>query len=290
MGSPIVRYNDGGSNPPRLRVHQALWGMSKLPFNAPVEWTLDEKFSRCKEAGFEAIECWLNDDTELEHKQALDRHGLRLVLGHRPFDIESVKLEVARAKRLGADFIFGQPADAFTPAEKVAEICREGRKIANDVGIPYFIEIHRGNFTENLPQIKQLVELVPDIRFTADLSHLVVCGEFYGWENEKAIDRMTCVIQRTSHAHGRISNGEAVQVDVGDGSTDPAKFFVRIWASIFKQWLVGAQPGDIFPFASELGPPRYAITTPDGKEISDRWEQGLVMKKLAEQAWAEALK
>ena len=35
----------------------------------------------------------------------------------------------------------------------------------------------------------------------------------------------------------------------------------------------------------ELGPPRYAITLPDGKEFSDRWEQSLVMKRLAEQAW-----
>ena len=290
MSTQIVRYNDGSKNAPRLRVHQALWGMSKLPFNSPVEWTLDEKFSRCKAAGFEAVECWLNDETEAEHKESLDRHGLRLVLGHRPFSVEQVKTEVARALRLKADFIFGQPADAFTPADKVAEICREGRKFANDAGIPYFIEIHRGNFTENLPQIKQLVELVPDIRFTADLSHLVVCGEFYGWEDEKAIERMACVIERTSHAHGRISNGEAVQVDVADGTTDPAKFFVRIWTAIFQRWLEGALPGDVFPFGSELGPPRYAITTPDGKEISDRWEQGLVMKRLAEQAWSIANK
>ncbi len=50
-------------------------------------------------------------------------------------------------------------------------------------------------------------------------------------------------------------------------------------------WRKGAGPGDVFPFASELGPPRYAITTPDGKEFSDRWEQSLVMKQLAEQAW-----
>ena len=49
-----------------------------------------------------------------------------------------------------------------------------------------------------------------------------------------------------------------------------------------------AGPGDVFPFASELGPPRYAITLPDGREFSDRWEQSLVMKRLAEQAWEKA--
>jgi hypothetical protein len=93
------------------------------------------------------------------------------------------------------------------------------------------------------------------------------------------------VLSRVSHLHGRISNGEAVQVHVGDGSDQTAQFFVQIWAAAMQEWRNNARPGDVFPFASELGPPRYAITTPDGKEFSDRWEQSLVMKRLAEQAW-----
>jgi sugar phosphate isomerase/epimerase len=288
MANPIVRYNDGSANPPRLRVQHSLWSLRKLPMNEPAEWTLDQKFARVKAAGFEAVECWLTDEDEAEHREALDRHGLRLVLGHRPFTLDDVRKTVDRAVRLGADYVFAQPADAFTPAGDVAEICREGRQIANDQGIPLFVEIHRNNFTENLPQIKQLVELVPDVRFTADLSHLVVCGEFYGWKDERAVDRMMPVLERTSHLHGRISNGEAVQVDVGDGTGETAQFFVRLWATAMHHWLRGAAPGDVLPFASELGPPRYAITTPDGREFSDRWEQSLVMKRLAEQAWAKA--
>jgi sugar phosphate isomerase/epimerase len=282
------RYNDGSANPPRLRIEHSLWSLRDLPMNAPVEWTLAEKFARVKAAGFEAVECWLTDENEREHREALDAQGLRLVLGHRPFTLEEVKTTVERAVRLKADFIFAQPADAFTPIEEVAVLCREGRKIANDRGIAFFIEIHRNNFTENLPQIKQLIERVPDIRFTADLSHLVVCGEFYGWKEEQAVERMRCALERTAHLHGRISNGEAVQVDVGDGSGDTAQFFVRLWANAMHHWLQGAGPGDVLPFASELGPPRYAITTPDGKEFSDRWEQSLVMKRLAEQAWNRA--
>ena len=33
---------------------------------------------------------------------------------------------------------------------------------------------------------------------------------------------------------------------------------------------------------------RIAIVDPTGREISDRWAQSLVMKRLAEQAWALA--
>jgi sugar phosphate isomerase/epimerase len=256
--------------------------------NAEVEWTLDEKFSHVKAAGFEAVECWLNDQNEHEVVEALARHDLRLILGHRPFQVEDVRGTVERAVRLKADFVFAQPADAFMPVEDVVKLIREGRKIANDAGIAFFVEVHRNNYTETLPQIRELVERVPEIRFTADLSHLVVVGEFYGWEEERAVERLAPVLERTSHMHGRISNGEAVQVDVGDGSNATAQFFVQLWKTAMKNWLNEAGSGDVFPFASELGPPRYAITLPDGREFSDRWEQSLIMKKLAEQAWSEA--
>ena len=80
-----------------------------------------------------------------------------------------------------------------------------------------------------------------------------------------------------------------MQVDVGDGTGETAQFFVRLWASAMHHWLQGAGPGDVLPFASELGPPRYAITTARRHEFSDRWEQSLVMKRLAEQAWAKRI-
>ena len=51
---------------------------------------------------------------------------------------------------------------------------------------------------------------------------------------------------------------------------------------------VAAKPGDVLPFCSELGPPGYAITDLSGNEISDRWQQSLVIKRLAEEAFADA--
>lgn len=288
MTTPLLRYNDGGDAAPRLRIQHSLWSLGKLPMNAPTEWTLDEKFERVREAGFEAVECWLTDESEREVKEALDRHGLRLILGHRPFDLAAIEATVARAVRLGADFVFAQPADAFTSLDTVEKLVRDGRAFANAAGLAFFVETHRNNFTENLPQTLALIERIPDIRFTGDLSHFVVVGEFYGWKEERAIDRMLPVLERTSHLHGRIGNGEQVQVDVGDGSGQTAQFFVELWATAMRFWRRDAGPGDVFPFTSELGPPRYAITLPDGREFSDRWEQSLVMKRLAEQAWEKS--
>lgn len=288
MPSQFDRYNDGSQSPPRLQVQHSLWSLLQLPMNADQEWTLEEKCRRVKDGGFEGIECWLDEAGEREHKDALDKHGLRLTLGHHPLSLDDVKRTVAQAQRLKADFVFAQPLTPYTPLSEAVPFLRESRKIAHDQGVTFFVETHRNNIPESLNQALELVDRLPEVRFTGDFSHFVLVGEFYGWQDEGAIDRMQPILERTSHLHGRISNGEAVQVDVGDGSGETAQFFVRIWAEVMRHWLQGADPGDVFPFASELGPPRYAITLPDGREFSDRWEQSLVMKRLAEQAWRQA--
>ena len=283
-----ARLNRGGGDAPRLRLQHTLWSLGRLPMNAPTEWSLDEKFERVAAAGFEAVECWLGPDNEQEVKAALERHGLGLALGHRPFTPDDTRRTLDQAVRLGAQYVIAQPADAFTPLADVVGLVREGMAYAAQVGVPVFYETHRNNFTETIPQTLALIDAAPEIRIVADLSHFVVVGEFYGWKEENAVGRMRAILHKVSALHGRVSNGEQVQVDCGDGSTPWAQFFVELWAEAMRGWLADAGPGDILPFSSELGPPRYAITTPDGREFSDRWEQSLVMKKLAEQAWEKA--
>ena len=286
---PFQNYNDGTRNAPRLQTGQTLWGLIKLPMNAPTEWTLDEKFARCRDAGFEHIECFIKDDENgREVLSKLKEHGLQWSLGHRPMNPDDTRAAVEFALNNGARWVLCQPASAFHSLDEVIEIVKVGCDVAASSGTPYFVETHRNNFTETIPQTLRLIEAIPDIKMTADFSHFVVVGEFYGWQAEGALERMQPIIERIAHVHGRISNGEAVQVDVGDGSGDegtPAHFFTRLWAAIFKHWRTAATSGDVMPFSSELGPPRYAITLPDGSEFSDRWEQGLVLKQLAERAW-----
>ncbi|HEX8835124.1 MAG TPA: hypothetical protein VF719_13025, partial [Abditibacteriaceae bacterium] len=167
MAQDYSRYNDGSSDAPKLRVGHSLWSLLKLPMNCDfdggTEWTNEEKFARVRDAGFAHVECWLDDSNGPETAEALKHHDLRLIMGHRPYRVADVRDNVERAVRLGADFLFMQPASVFTPIDEVVEIVCEGRKIAADHGLPCFVEVHRGNFTETLPQTLKLIERVPDI-------------------------------------------------------------------------------------------------------------------------------
>ena len=39
-------------------------------------------------------------------------------------------------------------------------------------------------------------------------------------------------------------------------------------------------------FLCELGPPPYAITDANGEELSDRWQEALLIRRWVEEIWA----
>ena len=51
------------------------------------------------------------------------------------------------------------------------------------------------------------------------------------------------------------------------------------------QWKKKAGNDETFTFLCELGPPEYAMTGPDGYELSDRWQESLLMKDQIRALW-----
>jgi len=58
------------------------------------------------------------------------------------------------------------------------------------------------------------------------------------------------------------------------------------WERGFKQWRRKADATETLTFLCELGPPEYAMTGADGYELSDRWQEALMMKDMVRNLWS----
>jgi len=165
-------------------------------------------------------------------------------------------------------------------------------------GFPLLIETHRATITQDMWRTVQLVRRLPELRFNADLSHWYTGQEMrYGGKPiAPVLDFIQPVLDRTRFLHGRIGNGGSMQIaidPVRDADSTYLKHWREIWTRTFRAIRTYAPREAVIPLAVELLPAanHYARTFPgpDGalREESDRWQQALMIKELAERWWAE---
>lgn len=290
---PVTAKVRGGNEkaPPRIQIHHNEWGLLGLPRGGK-EWSIEEKVRRVKEAGFVGWEMDTGKDFEPQVLELLAKYKLDLGMGCAPRTFADMRKDIESAKKAGAKYLVpvaGHPVGAYMSDDETFAYVRDSMKVAADNDMPLLWETHRGSLTQSPYRLMQLLERVPQMRFCADLSHwAIVDGN--GGSAERMIQAWGPALDRCNGIQCRISSGNQVQLDVGDGSTKLAQEWMKLWAEIMRRWLKRAQPGEFLPVAPELGPPGYSIVGLDGKEVSDRWEQSLVMKKLTEQAWKLAQK
>ncbi|TBL80172.1 sugar phosphate isomerase/epimerase family protein [Paenibacillus thalictri] len=287
----LTRVNNGTDRPPALETHQSWWGMIGIGENG-VEWSMEQKLERIAAAGFTGILGRLPEprDREQWHRLLSD---YKLSFGIHSFPSSRADLEslLKEAKDFGVAYVNSQVMGNMLRDEAAVQLLQDLLGAAAETGIPYFVETHRGRITQDLLRTVDYVNQLPHLRLTIDISHYVLSCEVsspsMAAELNPALD---VLLQRTSSIHGRVSSGQQIQADIGEAEHPMASPFAAWWKQGMSCWLQGAQPGDVLPFVSELGPPPYAIVQgPDGTgpEISDRWQQALVLKRLAEQAWHE---
>ena len=158
---------------------------------------------------------------------------------------------------------------------------------AKSATIPLYFETHRGCLTQDLYRTAKLVEAVPDIRFTLDVSHYVVAGEQIG-PTKTFATLLDPILDRTEMIHGRISNGQQVQQHTTDPDSDLAKLYQSFWAEAMRRWRLRKPAGSSLIFTPELGPPPYAVTDTTGKELSNRLDQSEIIWQLAQTAWKQS--
>ena len=273
-----------------LRVFQSLWAMERLPCNGETEWSLEEKIAKIVGAGFDGVEVAWTPTLPLgpEAMERATEAGLDWSVVCFPQTVEDFKPIADRFAGTGVRHINIQPnVRPLTVLDGVPYVLG-WLEIARDASLTVYFETHRDRMTTNLRYTLQLIEAIPVMQLVADLSHYLL-GEEFAWpvseENHELIRR---ILARSSGFHGRVASREQVQVPISfPYHSQWVELFAGWWEEGFRLWRQRSAPDDELVFVTELGPPMwYAITGADGNELSDRWEEALVLKELVREIWA----
>jgi len=130
------------------------------------------------------------------------------------------------------------------------------------------------------------MDAVPEMRLCADLSHYVIDREMPLPLTPRDTDFMTRIIACSDSFQGRISNREQIQIQIGFPQHQAwVAQFRSWWRQGINLWRQRNGNDETLIFLCELGPPPYAMTDANGFELSDRWQEALIIKRWIEDIW-----
>ena len=251
------------------------------------EWPLRTQLKMIRDAGFDGAGVRFVDPAfAAEATGFLREHGMIWQAQCNPATVDALKPVLDLVARLGADHVNLQPDARPATIPACIPLLEGWRRLADQAGVALHVETHRDRMTTDLLFTLQLLDCFPDLRLTADLSHYLVGREF-AWPvdavNHALIHR---ILDNAWGLHGRIASREQVQVSPGFLQHQGwVGLFMDWWEYAMRSWRRRAGPDATLTFLCELGPPPYAITGPDGAELSDRWAEALVLQDRVRALW-----
>ncbi len=272
-----------------LKVYQSLWAMQPHDQSGEV-LSLDAVAGKVADAGYDGLAIDLGAaDVATAHaiRPHLERAGLTPLIVAFPKTVESLRETLVMAKDFGSPYVnvIGQVFPLTV--EGMIPVIRTWIEMADQVGIPVHFETHRNCITNDLFSTLCLLDAVPEMRLAADLSHYMVDREFKlplsTWERG-LIQRC---LARSDSFQGRVASRQQVQLQIN--FPQHAKWlalFQEFWRAGLADWRARNDSGEVV-FLCELGPPEYAMTDADGREMSSRWDEALQIREMVQTIWAE---
>jgi len=275
---------------PTLEIYQSLWAMQLRNPNR-AERSDEESFAMCAAAGFDGM-C-LDPTVEeipenLEKRALFEKHELGCMINAFPRHPDDMQVLLEFAREMDASVVnVISGIMPIRPEDAVGDV-RRWIGEAEAMGLPLLFETHRDGLLNDLYFTLQLMELVPEMRLCADLSHFVVDRELRAPVPEKDEAFIRKVLERSDCFQGRIASREQVQVQIDFPQHQQwVGIFRRWWREGMRMWRNRNTCDAKLVFLCELGPPPYAITDANQDELSDRWEEALKIRDWARGIWAE---
>ena len=290
----IADANDGSSAPPRMRCYLNVMTLEDLPASSfgPRAADPDVWLAAVREAGYEGVQ--FIEPLTNKQSAACARLKLGKAGSGRVDEPEDAHKLAARFADEGMECATVHVGWGIEDDEQAGFLLEAVLEASARYGVPLYVETHRATVFQDMWRTVQFAKRFPEIRFNGDFSHWYTGLEmvYGGFENKFRLIRP--VLDRVSFLHGRIGDPGSIQVDIGSGDIERHPYvahFRELWSAAFAGFLKRAGLGDYILFVPELLSPRihYArcLATSDGERVeeSDRWEQALVLRRIAEECF-----
>ena len=275
---------------PRLKIFQSLWAMDGLP-GVDLDNDVEGELDRIVTAGFDGVGVNLARTARASATaRRMAEEGLSWEAQALVADADQLARYLDQAIALGAaDHVNIQVANLTATVDAAIALMETLLAVSRDCPIPVFYETHRGRLLNDLFWTSDILDALPELMLTGDLSHYVTAHEMDLPVAPHLAQRIDKVITRCGAFHLRIAGPNQIQLPVeASVSAGWREVFEGWWRDGMRQWRARAGVDDVLPILCELGPPPYAITDPSGRELTDRWAEALALKAMGERLFSQA--
>ncbi len=274
----------------KLEIFQSLWGMERRHPTIP-ERTHAENFQMIAEAGFDGVclDPAMSDlDTYRETVPLFDLYRLKSMVNLFPRRVREMRPLLEFAKQVRAVKVNAIAQVMPVSVAGAIPLVYRWLKDAEDLGVELLFETHRDSLLNDLYFTLEVLDAVPELMLTADLSHFVLEREFQLPLSHRDRGFLDRIHDRSDCFQGRVASREQIQIQLAFPQHQPwVALFKELWRDGLRSWRRRNAPDATCVFLCELGPPGYAITDAQGLELSDRWAEALTMKTWISEIWTE---
>jgi len=212
-----------------------------------------------------------------DFKAALEGAGLRFGAAVYLPETEDPEPIFECAAAAGAQYLEGQIDGYWQTDAWIDARTRQLIRLGQQYSVPFYLETHRGRYTQDLRRTLELLERHPDLLLCSDFSHYTVSGELIAPWTGAWRKGLYQVAEKCTVIHARMNAGQRVQDPLLAVPLAQQQEFLALWA--FAARAGGKRGQSSFTLTTELLPTDYQYLDKQGVPVGDVWRDSLELRE-----------